>query len=750
MPTYRWSKPKTPDAATLLANANSASQHLAVLHIAFMAVCAYVLTIVFGTTDLDLLIGKGVRLPVVNVDIPIVGFYAFAPYFVVLVHLNLLLQLQLLSRKLFAFDAAGGGLHDQLHIFPYTYYLVGRPRPVVRALVGLLVSITLVVLPLATLFALQLEFLAYQSEAVTWWQRLAIWLDIALLAALWPVILHRNDDWHSYWRALIAAYVPRRRVWIAFLLLFLGQAMLLFGTSWTTALTGLGLLVLAPLSLILLYDHKTRSRSRVIRLVLPAIFAVIAIAGGIWFNSAVLFMMGPAILIPVAAFWHPPAPRGSLALLFALYVGLLVPLSLLVIGETVEHAMLGRLFPGSDPAIQLGKLVKKLDNPDKHDMATVASLQRVLSRLEQSPPEATLISRIFLNEKRRFNSHKRVLLAKPPTPEALALIRAGKWQEALTQIEPINLKDRSLRRAVLYGAILVHADLSGAQFQDANLRSAQLQGADLSFAELQGADLEGAQLQGADLKITQLQGANLSRAELQGADLLVAELQGTNLSGAKLQGANLIGAGLWGADLSRAKLQGADLMAAQLQGVNLSKAEIQGANLQGAQFYSDGMDMRDTALVEAYGTTWEPLSNKIHAASTFEVHSTIRDPERLEEVLARLKTATHPGAPKPQLDSCFAQADTPFDCKRRFDLTDTQQTKEFTGQLHTYLSGLACESSDIARGIIRQIPKNDDSYNPYLRRNGLQTQLKKHLNDTACPGLHGLSAEEKNKLRALP
>ena len=107
MPSFRLRKPKTPDAAALLANANSASQHLAVLHIAFMAVCAYILTIVFGTTDLDLLIGKDVRLPVVNVEVSIVGFYAFAPYFVVLVHLSLLLQLQLLSRKLFTFDTAG-------------------------------------------------------------------------------------------------------------------------------------------------------------------------------------------------------------------------------------------------------------------------------------------------------------------------------------------------------------------------------------------------------------------------------------------------------------------------------------------------------------------------------------------------------------------------------------------------------------------------------------------------------------------
>jgi hypothetical protein len=85
------------DAEALLDTANSASQHVAVLHVAFMALCAYVLVIVFGTIDMDFLIGKGVKLPVVDVTVPIVGFYAFAP--VVLVHFNLLLQLQLLSRS---------------------------------------------------------------------------------------------------------------------------------------------------------------------------------------------------------------------------------------------------------------------------------------------------------------------------------------------------------------------------------------------------------------------------------------------------------------------------------------------------------------------------------------------------------------------------------------------------------------------------------------------------------------------------
>lgn len=90
----------------LLQGANRASEKVAVLHIAFLALCTYVLVTVFSTTDMDLLIGKSIKLPVVDVQVQITGFYTTVPYLVVLAHFNLLLQLQLLSRKLtVAFDA---------------------------------------------------------------------------------------------------------------------------------------------------------------------------------------------------------------------------------------------------------------------------------------------------------------------------------------------------------------------------------------------------------------------------------------------------------------------------------------------------------------------------------------------------------------------------------------------------------------------------------------------------------------------
>jgi hypothetical protein len=207
------------DAKALLDAANRASEKVAALHIAFLAVCTYVMVIAFSTTHMDLVIGKGIKLPVVDVEVPIVGFYVTVPYLLVLVHFNLLLQLQLLSRKLYAFDGAApqhegiGGLRDQLNIFPYNYYLVGQPSRLVAILIALLVTITILLLPLTALLTLQARFLAYQSEAVTWAQRVAIWLDVGTVAVLWPVIMDRGDSWSAFTTRVWDNVKQRRLRW---------------------------------------------------------------------------------------------------------------------------------------------------------------------------------------------------------------------------------------------------------------------------------------------------------------------------------------------------------------------------------------------------------------------------------------------------------------------------------------------------------------------------------------------------------
>jgi hypothetical protein len=65
-----------PDAQKLLESANSASEQVGVLHLGFIAACVYVIVIASGRTDMDLLIGKGIRLPIIDTEVPIVGFFA--------------------------------------------------------------------------------------------------------------------------------------------------------------------------------------------------------------------------------------------------------------------------------------------------------------------------------------------------------------------------------------------------------------------------------------------------------------------------------------------------------------------------------------------------------------------------------------------------------------------------------------------------------------------------------------------------
>ena len=54
-------------------------------------------------------------------------------------------------------------------------------RPM-KILLGSVLFITVLFLPLATLFITQGKFLAYQSDGVTWWHRFLVLIDIAAMS----------------------------------------------------------------------------------------------------------------------------------------------------------------------------------------------------------------------------------------------------------------------------------------------------------------------------------------------------------------------------------------------------------------------------------------------------------------------------------------------------------------------------------------------------------------------------------------
>jgi hypothetical protein len=282
------------DRSKLLDAANSASQYCATLHLGFMALCVYVLVIVFSTSDLDLLLGKSVTLPVLGTALPLAGFYAVAPFLVVLVHFNLLLELQLLSRKLYVLDSAApdqeqaGDVRQQLHIFPFTSYLVGHPGPIIDLFTELLITVTMVLLPLMTLLALQLRFLAYQDESITWIQRSAIWMDVGLAFVLWPIIMHPKDDWQAYWSDLIQNYAPHWRVWPALAVTFGGLILSLQCATSVAALIAVSVYVVSPLAILLLSGRKAFTSARLSCSIPFLLISALLLAFSLWFRTPCL------------------------------------------------------------------------------------------------------------------------------------------------------------------------------------------------------------------------------------------------------------------------------------------------------------------------------------------------------------------------------------------------------------------------------------------------------------------------------
>lgn len=677
----------------LLDDANRASDHLAVQHLAFLAVCAYILIIAFGTTDLDLLVGKGIKLPVVDVEVPIVGFYALSPYLLVLVHFHLLVLLQLLSRKLYAFEGAisepgaSGCLRDQLNIFPYTHYLVGRPHPMVMLMIALIVSMTLVILPLATLCILQFTFLAYQDESITWIQRMATWLDVLVVLLLWPLILSKEAGWRGYWHQAVGLLGPPKTRNLIILLMFVGLSLLLFGPSPAAFWSGIAIYLAAPLMLLFLESmRKSRlvsanapapreDRDAVRRMMSSRGFRVALMVGsavgflvvlGMVMQLKVIALTGFLLSATLAVFWNPQAPRGSVTILTTVLLGAVIPLAFIVDGERLESLM------GKLPMMQ----------------------------------NTTQLCSHCLTEARRLDVNDLFILPKPVPQEVRSLLNRGEWRVAKEKVEGVDLSGRSLRGAQLMRTVLMNADLRGARLTGANLTQAQLQGANLSYAQLQEAQLGNAFLQTANLSGTLLEGAYLHGAQLNEATLWLAHLEGAILWEAHLEDARLSEAFLKGAALGKAVLKRAKVGGAHLHASDLSESELP------TNIFDLGEGLVDIRK------------------ATFSSEDGVGGPEFLSCLL------DHP------------QQYPTLKCEQPFHADRANEYEEFVQRVHAELANLACTSPHIARGIIQQLPvPGKDSPETFSNRRGLETVLAARLlGDTTCPGLLGLSAKEKKDL----
>ena len=166
---------------------------------------------------------SAVKLPFLNVELPLKAFFILGPLVFLVVHAYVLLHFLLLAGKIGAFhaelqkqiseDEKRGQLRRQLPSNIFVQFLAG-PREVREGIVGsLLKSVTgvsLVAGPIALLILFQLQFLAYHSAWITWWQRIAVVLDLVLLWLLWPPIARGETillTWNDLGRAKVRAWL---------------------------------------------------------------------------------------------------------------------------------------------------------------------------------------------------------------------------------------------------------------------------------------------------------------------------------------------------------------------------------------------------------------------------------------------------------------------------------------------------------------------------------------------------------------
>lgn len=504
---------------SLLEAVNNSSDTAHMGWLIFLGIMAYLMIAVAGVSHKDLLLETDVQLPVLQVQIQQAQFFQFAPILLVLFHIGVVSQLVLLARKTIAFDQSVRLLETtdkrhhplrlELHNFFFVQAVAGPHRSAVMSLFLHGMSwLTLVVLPVVLILFIQLKFLPYHDVDITWSHRIALLVDMAMLALI-GVFLTRSETsfFEAFWR-------NGRQHPIAFLL-----------TTCVLALVALFSFFIATI--------PGEALDRMVGRPLPN-------AGAEQRHQA------------SAGFSIPFLTSSADGALFGLFHRNLIVTDLdLVIDRNVT--------PG-EPTLNLRDRdlrFARLDRTDIHQAdLTGANLDG-----------ASLVGADLRNVRLQCYDLGELILTENRETARCASARGANFTRAnLTEarMAGIDLRDAKLEEAQLEGAEIGYAMAVGANFASAHLEraaltgGAQLQGANFLLAYLHGADLTGAQLQFADFSSASLQAAGLAHANLNGAVLRDADLEAADLYWARLHGADLTGTRLRAADLRGAAVWMAD------------------------------------------------------------------------------------------------------------------------------------------------------------------------------------------------
>src|SRR4051812_38971879 len=199
------------DVEALEKSLNDSATRVSTIWVSFLIFALYLLTAATTVTHRQLFLAEPVKLPVLNIDLPLWGFFWLAPILFVVFHAYVLIQLILLARTAAAYDAAVAKLVEQDNLSPeanaslrqrlantlFAQILAGSPREREGWFGSLLKAMawtTLVIAPILILLTFQFMFLPYHSHLATWTHRLLILLEFVVAFQLWPLVLNPHRD----------------------------------------------------------------------------------------------------------------------------------------------------------------------------------------------------------------------------------------------------------------------------------------------------------------------------------------------------------------------------------------------------------------------------------------------------------------------------------------------------------------------------------------------------------------------------
>ena len=232
-PTGKFAK-QAGDLDAIRKSVEDAAAVSAGIWLSYLFVLLYIGIAAGAVTHKDLLLENPVKLPFLSdVPLPLVAFFVLAPIVFIVSHAYTLVHFVMLGAKAGVFHDelfkqlpnapdVREGLRRQLPSNIFVQFLAG-PRDIREGGLGLILKAiawsSLVVGPVLLLLLIQVQFLPYHLEWVTWVQRLAVFADVFLLWLLWPAVLDGQSKiaWPRVWRHKVFTVVSLVPIWLAFI-----------------------------------------------------------------------------------------------------------------------------------------------------------------------------------------------------------------------------------------------------------------------------------------------------------------------------------------------------------------------------------------------------------------------------------------------------------------------------------------------------------------------------------------------------